>query len=109
MSFNGIHHDHAVARFLNIGSDERGDPILSLLDYRRRVGTGRSGCRQDQAQGCFHPRHQAEAVLRGRPPLRPFSREAAILAAVRALPPSAPSWRAIHRFDPNTPCSSPGT
>ncbi len=51
----------------------------------------------------------ASATLRGRPPFRPFTRDAATLATVRARPPSAPSWRAIQPFDPNTPCRSAGT
>jgi len=41
--------------------------------------------------------------------LRPFARDAATLATVRALPPSVPSWRAIQLFEPNIPCSSAGT
>jgi AraC-like DNA-binding protein len=54
-------------------------------------------------------RIQALADFRGRPPLRPLARDAATLAALRDLPPSAPSCRAIHGFDPKTPCSSAGT
>ena len=92
MPLNGIRHDQAIVRFRYVGSDERGDTILSLLDDCGQARSKAARCnQQDQAQGCFGPQHQAEAVLRGRPPLRPFSREAATLAAVRALPPSAPS------------------
>jgi len=46
--------------------------------------------------------------LRGRPPLRPFSRAAAPLAAGRARPPLLPSSTAIQRGDPKTPWSRPG-
>jgi hypothetical protein len=40
----------------------------------------------------------AVATFLGRPPFRPFSRDAATLAMVRERPPSAPSWLAIHAF-----------
>ena len=42
------------------------------------------------------------ATLRGRPPFRPFLRAAASFSLERALPPAAPSRRAIQLFDPNT-------
>ena len=49
------------------------------------------------------------ACLRGRPPLRPFSLAAAILASVRERPPFDPSCRAIQFLEPKTPCSNAGT
>ena len=52
---------------------------------------------------------QPLTARRGRPPLRPLARAAAVFAADRALPPDAPSCAAIHLFEPNTPCISAGT
>src|SRR5262245_55455023 len=44
----------------------------------------------------------------GRPPSAPFSRAAAALAALRTLPPCAPSRAAIHAREPNAPSSNAG-
>lgn len=41
--------------------------------------------------------------VRGRPPLRPFSRAAAAFATLRARPPEAPSCAAIQPGEPKTP------
>jgi len=52
------------------------------------VALAKKGCRPVYAMTAFF----------GRPPLRPFSRDSAILATVRARPPAAPSSRAIQIF-----------
>lgn len=49
------------------------------------------------------------AVRRGRPPLRPFSLAAEVLAAERDLPPAAPICAAIQLLDPRTPRRRAGT
>lgn len=43
------------------------------------------------------------AILRGRPPPRPFVREFEALAGLCALPLAAPGGAAIRRLEPNTP------
>src|SRR6266851_7631093 len=58
---------------------------------------------------CFRRTLEATAFLRGRPPFRPLARELAALAWLRTRPPAAPSCEAIHRREPNTPCSKAGT
>ena len=52
-----------------------------------------------EAPSGWRERHQA-ARLRGRPPLAPFARHAAVLAGLRTLPPALPIRAAIQFFDP---------
>ncbi len=73
-----------------------------------RSKTARPAALHRSAAGANRPRSSYAATLRGRPPLRPFTRAARVLATLRAAPPRLPISR-IHRREPNTPASSIGS
>ncbi len=106
---------------LNLGSEGPGELLSHLLNQidplpicaSAAASRGQRGSLQLTTVGPGrYPMEEipvyAAVVFRGRPPLRPFLRDAARFASVRAAPPVAPI-AAIHLRVPNTPSIKPGT